>query len=210
MFYPAAALVPDKVQQFGLPGFVASFPIQDPPTVVAAATGTAGNIGITWTAAANATTYNLYRGTTPGGEADTPVATGLTGTSTTDTGLTGGTTYYYFMRAVGPNGLSEASNETSATAGLQLPPTSVLATAGAAGVITLTWVAAASATTYNLYRGLTTGGESGTPVATGLTGTSHDDTGLANSTQFFYKMKAVGPAGTSVFSNETNATTITP
>ena len=40
------------------------------------------------------TGYNVYRGTSPGAEGSTPVATNVTTTSFTDTGLTNGTTYY--------------------------------------------------------------------------------------------------------------------
>jgi fibronectin type 3 domain-containing protein len=61
------------------------------------------------------TGYNVYRGTTPGGEQATPVATNVATTSFTDTGLTNGTTYYYKVAAVNSAGVSPQSNEASAT-----------------------------------------------------------------------------------------------
>ena len=77
---------------------------------------TAGNrqVRLTWTAAAGATSYNIYRSTTPGGEGATPYRTGATGTSFTDTGLTNGTRYYYRLTAVNGGGESGRSPEVSA------------------------------------------------------------------------------------------------
>jgi len=73
---------------------------------------------LTWTASTGATSYNVYRGTTAGGESTTPIATGITGATFTNTGLTAGTTYYYKVVAVNAVGGSFASTEVSAT-----PPT---------------------------------------------------------------------------------------
>ena len=93
------------------------------------ATASPGQVGLTWTAPPGAPdmTYNVYRGTSPGGEAATPVATGLTATSFTDTTLTAGATYYYEVTSVDPQSLatpsvapfgeSARSNEVSAQAG---------------------------------------------------------------------------------------------
>ena len=50
------------------------------------------------------TGYDVYRGTSAGGESATPVATNVTGTSFTDTGLVNGTTYYYTVAAVNAAG----------------------------------------------------------------------------------------------------------
>jgi hypothetical protein len=77
----------------------------------------AGNaqVGLTWAAAAGATSYDIYRSTTAGGEGSTPYKTGITATSYTDTGLTNGTTYYYQVTAVNSAGQSARSSEVSAT-----------------------------------------------------------------------------------------------
>lgn len=80
------------------------------------ANAASGSIGLTWTAPAGAATYNVYRGTTANGQGTTPVATGLTTTSYTDTNLAFGTTYYYKVTAVNAGGESAQSNEASALA----------------------------------------------------------------------------------------------
>src|ERR1035441_9471722 len=79
-------------------------------TVTLSWTAPSGNGGSTITG------YDVYEGTTPGGESTTPVnGTTLIGaTSYTATGLTNGTTYYFDVQAVNLVGSSVASNEASA------------------------------------------------------------------------------------------------
>ncbi len=90
---------------------------QSPTGLVA----TAGNaqVSLSWSAPSSnggsaITGYNVYRGTTAGGESSVPVATVTTSTYA-DTGLTNGQTYYYTVKAVNSAGTSAASNEASAT-----------------------------------------------------------------------------------------------
>ena len=84
-----------------------------PPTSLAAPPGSA-SASLSWTASTGATSYNVYRGTTSGGESTTPIASGITTTLYTDTGLTPGTTYYYRVEAVNGVGGSPGSGEASA------------------------------------------------------------------------------------------------
>lgn len=69
---------------------------------------------ISWSPTSGAASYNVYRGTTAGGESTTPVATGITGTSYVNNSLTTGVTYYYKVIAVNATGGSKASAEASA------------------------------------------------------------------------------------------------
>jgi RHS repeat-associated protein len=92
------------------------------PTNLAAQAGNA-SAGLTWTGSSGATSYNVYQGTSSGGESSTPVATGITGTSYIAAGLTNGTAYYFKVTAVGTGGTSGYSNETSTTP--QPPATTV-------------------------------------------------------------------------------------
>ncbi|MGA2497764.1 MAG: PA14 domain-containing protein, partial [Tepidisphaeraceae bacterium] len=95
-----------------------------PPTGTSATLGN-GQIALNWTApsynASNSTslTFNVYRGTTPGGEAATPVAAGLTGPAFTDTSVVIGQTCYYTVSAIEVGGESARSTEIPA---LALPP----------------------------------------------------------------------------------------
>jgi len=83
------------------------------PSGLSAAGGT-GQVELTWTAGAEAASYNVKRGTASGGPYGT-VATGVTTTSYTDTTVVNGTTYYYVVTSVNPQGESGPSNEASAT-----------------------------------------------------------------------------------------------
>ena len=72
---------------------------------------------LSWTAVANATGYNVKRAAASGGPYTT-IATGLTGTSYTDTGLTIGATYYYVVSSVNSASESANSQEVSAEVGM--------------------------------------------------------------------------------------------
>ncbi len=86
-----------------------------PPTPAGlAATAGNGSAALTWTASTGATGYSIYRGTAPGAEAATAIAT-ATSTTFTDVGLVNGTTYYYKVAASNASGTSGTSNEASAT-----------------------------------------------------------------------------------------------
>ncbi len=83
------------------------------PTGLTASGGIA-QITLTWVASLTADTYNAYRGTTPGGESGTPIATLIATTTYIDTGRPANTLYYYTVKAVNTNGTSPASNEAHA------------------------------------------------------------------------------------------------
>ena len=118
--------LPAGLAIFGLLGTTPP-PPPPTPTGLAAKAGNA-SVALAWTASTGATSYNVYRGTTSGGEGTTPVAT-TASTSYNDTGLTNGTKYYYKVAAVNGGGTSAQSGEVSATPSSSAP-TSVQISAG--------------------------------------------------------------------------------
>jgi len=86
-----------------------------PPAAPTGLSATAGNaqVKLSWTASSGATSYSVYRGTSSGAEGVTPIATGITSTTFTNTGLPNGTTYFYKVAAVNASGTSPLSTETS-------------------------------------------------------------------------------------------------
>lgn len=92
-----------------------------PAPVIASATPGNAQVALAWGAVAGAASYNLYQGTTAGGEGTTPVKTGLKGTTYTVTGLTNGKKYFFKMAAVNTAETSPLSNEVSATPTATLP-----------------------------------------------------------------------------------------
>lgn len=124
----------------------------NPPTGLAANAGN-GTVSVSWNASAGATSYNLYRGTTSGGEGATPIVTGIASTSYTDNAVTNGITYYYKVSATNSAGTSALSAEVSATpiAPQQLIITSgPTATAGTTSA-TIKWVTNAPANSVVYY-----------------------------------------------------------
>ncbi len=176
-----------------------------PPSSLTA-TGGVAQVALNWTASTGATSYSIYRSTASGGEAAPPIASGITTTSYTDTGLAPNTTYYYTVAAVSGSGTSGMSNEATAITA-SAAPTGLTATGGVAQVA-LNWTASTGATSYNIYRGTVTGGEGTTPVETGITTTSYTDTGLASGATYFYSVTALNAGGESTQSNEASATTV--
>jgi len=179
-----------------------------PPSAPSGLSATAGNasVSLSWTAGSGAASYNVYRGTSAGGESATPIATGLTGTTYIDANANNGTTYYYNVASVNSAGTSGRSNEASATPHVVAPPAPAsLSASPGFGQVSLSWSASSGASTYSLYRGTSAGGEGGTAYATGLTGTTFTDTSVTAGTTYYYKVAAVNSAGTSGMSPEASA-----
>ncbi len=112
---PQANATSNRVFSMTSANIVSAFLQRQVGNVPPAPTGlsaTAGNaqVALSWTAAAGATSYNVKRSTTNGGPYSN-VATNVTATTFTNTGLTNGTTYYYVVTAVNANGESGVSTQ---------------------------------------------------------------------------------------------------
>ncbi|MCR8632216.1 fibronectin type III domain-containing protein [Paenibacillus radicis (ex Xue et al. 2023)] len=89
-------------------------PVQSPPPLPPTgvkATASDAKVNVSWSAVNGATSYNVKRSTD--GQNFTAVATGVTATNYTNTGLTNGTTYYYVVTAVNIDGESVNSAAVS-------------------------------------------------------------------------------------------------
>jgi len=189
----------------------------------------AGNSQVTlsWTAPSSnggstITGYNVYRGTTSGGESITPIATSITSTSYTDGTVTNGQTYFYKVTAINSAGESASSNEASATptapATISSAPTGLTANTISSSQINLSWIApnnngGSAITGYDIERSTDNGSTWSTVQSnTGSTATTYNDTELASSTTYTYRVSAVNSVGTSQPSNVSSATTsaVTP
>ena len=174
-----------------------------PPAAVQAAPAGDNAIVVTWSPVSGASRYEVARATRSGGRPYEVVATVDGGvTSFTDDGLSGGTTYYYVVRAE-VDCWSADSYEVSATA--IGPCTNVPVFAGIASVtgvhgtscsLELAW-APATATcpapvTYDIYRGSTPGFEpsDANRIAEGLTAQTWLDRGLEPDREVFYLTRA--------------------
>ena len=180
------------------------------PTNLVATPGTT-SITLTFTASARvgAMDYEVFESTNPNAPASSYVSLGDTNgdTTFTQTGLTPGVTYYYYVvpqNAGGP-GMPSATVHATVPALVSLSaPTSLTGTHGS-GIIRLTWVAPTGAVSYyNVKRSTTSGGPYTTiGTAKPANGTTYDDTSVVNGTTYYYIVTAAATNGTeSVPSNQ--------
>ena len=175
----------------------------NPPGMPTGLTATGGNavVNLSWTAGSGATGYYVKRSTTTGNEAQ---IASVTATSYADTSVTNGTKYFYVVSAYNSYGTSGDSNEVNATPSAPAPgaPTGLSATASNAQVA-LAWNASTGATSYNVKRSTTSGGET---LLTNVGTASFTDSGLTNATTYYYVVSAMLPTGESANSSEVLAT----
>jgi len=182
------------------------------PTGVKAVGGTK-QTAISWSAVSGATSYNLYWSTTSGVTTANGIKIAGATSPAVHTGLSDSTSYYYVITAVNSVGESDASIQVAATTLTPAPaptapavPTGVSATGGA-NKTTISWTAVSGATSYNLYwlkqSGVTTA--TGTKI-TGAT-SPYVQTGLTDSTAYYYIVTAGNSSGESAASAQVTATT---
>jgi fibronectin type 3 domain-containing protein len=163
---------------------------------------------ITWTAPANANSYNILRNTTGSATTYTTIATAASGTGYVDGTALNGTAYYYAVQAVNGGGTSGDSGQVTATpfAPTTAPatPTGLAATASS-GQIVLAWNSVSGAYFYSVFRGVTSGGESATALASGLTTPNYTDNSVSNGITYYYTVSAINFVGTSGKSSEVSA-----
>ena len=152
----------------------------------------------------NATNFNVKRSTTHGGPYKT-IASPTT-MNYTDTGSTNGTKYYYVVSAVDVAGQGGNSSEVNATPMATVPAATIWfkAVAGNAGQITLSWTPSVGATSYNVYRSTTPGGETPPPIAN-VTTAGYTDTNVLNGTTYYYVISPVDDLGEGAHSSEVSA-----
>ena len=112
--------------------------------------------------------------------------------SYTDTNLVAGNRYDYHILAFNLAGYSDFAGITTQTLTTAPAPVAAAATTGA---IALNWTAPNGATSYNIYRGTTPGGEGATPFVTGIIGTSYSDAAITSTNTYYYRISALDLGG---------------
>lgn len=187
-----------------------SAPDTSAPTPPANLTGTVvsqSQINLTWTPSLDnvgVTGYDVYRNNTKVGT--------VTSASYTNTGLTAGTTYTFFIKAFDAAGnVSGASNTVSATtfaapdATAPTAPANLIATVISSTQINLTWSASTDdvgVTAYEVYR-------DNVKVAT-ITTTGYGDATRSPATTYYYYVKARDASGNLSTASATVAATTLP
>ena len=187
------------------------------PSSLSGSAVSASQINLTWSDhASNETGFVIER--CQGVGCSTFAAVGTVGanvTSYSNTGLTASTSYSYRVAATNGAGTSGYSNTASATTTpgtTPAAPSSLTAAAVSASQINLTWTDHASNETgFVVERCQGAGCSTFATIATlGTNVTSYNNTGLAASTSYSYRVAATNGAGTSAYSNTATATTSGP
>ncbi len=86
-------------------------------------------------------------------------------------------------------------------------PANLAVSTASTSQLNLSWSAASGADSYKIFRSASSG--SGfSEIASGVTATSYNNTGLSQGTRYYYKIKATNDDGNSAFSSEVNAFTL--
>jgi len=180
------------------------------PSNLRATSVTRTQINLAWNDNSTGETgFRVERSTNGGLSFTTRGTTGANAAVYSDSGLTGGTTYTYRVRAVDANGASPASNELSAST-LPDPPGAPLnlnATLGASGV-DLAWEDGSfNETGFKIERATGPAGSFSQIRTTGPNVLSVTDTTAAPGTQYRYQVRATNTGGDSAYSNIVTITT---
>ena len=159
-------------------------------------------ITVSWTAVANATSYQVFYGETAD-SSKSMLISAVTATQCIINGLTDGTTYYIWIKAENSSGTSDYSPAAHATPMAPLtkpyPPISVSLTPGSQQ-LSVAWLAVSGATSYQVW--YSSSNDSGTAQQCGgdITKLSYNITGLTNGTTYYVWVKAKNSLGVSDFS----------
>jgi hypothetical protein len=198
-------------------------PATTPPAAVqlvtpaASATGVLLQSSLTWTATSTAVSYQVQVSLGSAFLNSVADVSGITATSFALPSLTSGTVYYWRVRATNAGGTGPWSGvrsfTTATTTGGTVAPAAVQLASppdGATATLlqpTLTWTATSTAVSYQVQVSVGSAFSNTTVDVSGISGTSYAPTSLANSTVYFWRVRATNAGGTGPWSNARSFTT---
>lgn len=193
------------------------------PTNLTAAITSATQVTLSWTDASTNETSFVVWGSVNGGTytliatvTRTAAESTATGGAVTyvNTGLTAGTTYRYYVRAVNAAGRSNTSNlvtvNFTGVATAPAAPTALVVTVQAGPAVLLTWTDnATNETGFQVERSVNGGAftQIAAPGPSTTASASYTDTGVAAGNTYGYRVRAVNGTGMSAYSNTATAAT---
>ena len=155
----------------------------------------AASVTVTWTAAVNASKYQVLRAVAGGSPAVIGADLASSARSYTDESAVPGTLYAYTVKSTGGEGTGDSVASVPAAGWRRnTAPTALTATDGTSSThVVVTWVASPGASGYKLFR--STGTAAAIQLAT-TTDTSFNDTTAVPGVTYTYSAKASGQTGT--------------
>ncbi|MEM1202065.1 MAG: fibronectin type III domain-containing protein [Acidobacteriota bacterium] len=188
--------------------FLYGTPLTTPtaPSGLSASNGGTGVVNLGWNDnSSNETSFRIERQAN-GGSFQQIASVGSGSESYTDNTVASGTPYSYRVRASNAAGNSSFSNVASVTTSGESPPTGLSATPQSSTVVRLNWTDNGAGETGFEIEASTFGAFS--VVGTAAAGaTSFNATGLVPATEYTFRVRSIGGAGTSTYSNLAAATT---
>ncbi len=153
------------------------------PSNITAINGDA-QVTLSWSPAAGASGYNIFRSSTSG--SGYAAVGSVAGTTFVDSPLANGVDYFYVLTATNVLGTSTNSLEV---VGHPNPVVTGLTAVGGTNQIIVSWSALANAETYAVFRAIVAGGPY-TNIASGIAGTTYTDATPAAGRNYFYRIEA--------------------
>jgi len=175
------------------------------PTMTASDGTSASAVNLSWTAIPSATSYTVLRNSVDNLATASPIATGLTTTTFSDTSAVPGTTYFYYVQCAQGTGplVLMAPVDSGFRDNPLTPPGAFTITSPASGetnvslTTTITWTSSAGAASYSVT--IDDNADFASPVLSqaGITATSLPVAAgiLAPCTDYFLRVRAVNAAG---------------
>jgi titin len=185
--------------------------VPNPPSNLVATTISKNQIDLTWTDnSSNENGFRIERKVDVGGTYAQIDSVGPDVTSYSNMALFGNTPYYYRVRAYNANGNSAYSNEANALT-LMNGPSNLTATAVSSSQINLSWTDNSGGEIgFRIERKTGAAGTYAQIDTAAANATAYSNTGLAASTEYFYRVRAYSANNVSAFSNEASDTTSAP
>jgi|GEM_PF-6923631 len=180
-----------------------------PPAVptVSSVGANCSSVTVNWGTISGATSYYVYRKLSGGSYSQVTTVSSPT-TSYTDNGASDPTKTYVYAVSSFASCESALSTDSSNVTPNSVPDAPVVSSITPdCSSLTVAWGTVARAVTYSVYR-KTSGGVYGAAIASGLSGTSYQDTTTGAGTNYVYAASATDTCGEGTKSSDSTATTI--
>jgi prepilin-type N-terminal cleavage/methylation domain-containing protein len=175
------------------------------PTAADDGTNAISQLNFSWSAVANATSYTVNYSADSSFNTGVTTRAGLTGLSTSVTGLSAGTTLYFKVRAVAPDDTSSFTSPVNATTTVP-PPTCTASNLASNTSINVYWNSVPNATKYNLQISTSSDFSAGGYIWN-TTATTINASGLNNGTTYYFRVNTYMGTASSVWTVCPSATT---
>jgi|GEM_PF-1601367 len=164
---------------------------------------------VNWTASSNATSYKVERCSGAGCSTFSQIASGVTATTYSDSGLTPTTSYTYRIRGTNDGGDGTYSGNASQTTLSSVGATGSLSISNVTtNAMRVSWGAASNAVSYKVERCAGTNCASFSQIASGVSTLFYDDTSLSPATSYTYRVRGTNGSGDGAYSNTWSQVTL--